>query len=408
MNSPFNSDNYNRLRIRLKIPYKNDTERKHSAANIIDSNGDWHDSTTLTLCTVPRRNLLFFLRGLCPDIGFDRYYVHTIDNKGNLLYTGIEQSLLKFNQTSKLWNFFQPKLWNITMSGEVHGVITSSSAFETFLIGRHQVSFEQAQDHECFRGQMLQEIKLSVCKKGEFTCDSGHCISITTRCDQTPHCPDKSDEKDCKIIIMENNYNQNIAPFTVDEEQHIVPLLVNISAEVVDILSVNEVEQSFKLKIILLMSWYDYRLTYHNLKINRMSNIPTYDEVINLWVPAIIFDNTKYNDVTNLDNLVTISLAREVEPSQSEDHIVDEIEIFKGSENKIIYERGFTKTLKCIYQLHRYPFDTQVCTVNLKVGKFQRRLMKIIPEQIEMLSKTVLTQYYVTDWSLVYKNEGNS
>ena len=137
-----------------------------------------------------------------------------------------------------------------------------------------------------------------------------------------------------------------------------------------------------------------------------MNNVPTYDEVQNLWVPNIIFDNTEYNDVTTFDSLAKITIAREGEPTYSEDHVVDEIEIFSGNENKIFFDRGYTKTLECIYELHRYPFDTQVCTVSLQVGEYDKKVMKIVPSSIDMLSKTILTQYFVTDWSLVYKDEG--
>ena len=39
---------------------------------------------------------------------------------------------------------------------------------------------------------------------------------------------------------------------------------------------------------------------------------------------------------------------------------VDEIEVFKGSENPIMMRQSYTKDFKCRYQLQRFPFDTQV------------------------------------------------
>ena len=92
--------------------------------------------------------------------------------------------------------------------------------------------------------------------------------------------------------------------------------------------------------------------------------------------------------------------------SLSDETIVDEINVFKGSENKIIFDMVFTKTLKCIYELQLYPFDTQECMVNMEVGKYERKIMTILPKSIEMMSETLLSQYFITGWELDFKNKG--
>ena len=62
-------------------------------------------------------------------------------------------------------------------------------------------------------------------------------------------------------------YNKNMAPFTVESSNdRISAVEVNISATVMNILKINEVEQSLKLKISLLLTWYENRVVYHNLK----------------------------------------------------------------------------------------------------------------------------------------------
>ena len=93
------------------------------------------------------------------------------------------------------------------------------------------------------------------------------------------------------------------------------------------------------------MSWYDYRLTYHNLKVDRIANSPIFEEVKEVWIPNIIFDNTENNDVMTLDNLAEVTISREGDPEPSDISVVDEIDIFKGSENRITFGKGFTKTL---------------------------------------------------------------
>ena len=78
----------------------------------------------------------------------------------------------------------------------------------------------------------------------------------------------------------------------------------------------------------------------------------------------------------------------------------------KGSENKISFDKGFTKTVECIYQLQLYPFDTQKCTVNLMMGQYEKDLIKLFPKDLEMEGRKLLTQYVITDWKLEYKNKG--
>ena len=95
---------------------------------------------------------------------------------------------------------------------------------------------------------------------------------------------------------------------------------------------------------------------------------------------------------------------------------MEEINIFDGKLNRIIFEQVYAKIFKCTYQLQLYPFDTQVtnqstsrldlqvCTVNLMVRKLEISVMEITPHIIAMESETVLTQYIITNWTLDYKN----
>ena len=61
----------------------------------------------------------------------------------------------------------------------------------------------------------------------------------------------------------------------------------------------------------------------------------------------------------------TVTVTREGEFNRSDLRDVDEIEIFKGSKNKLTMYQTYTKQFQCKYQLHRYPFDTQVGLLNI-------------------------------------------
>ena len=109
------------------------------------------------------------------------------------------------------------------------------------------------------------------------------------------------------------------------------------------------------------------RVTYHNLK--KEISLNTLSNINELWLPLIIYDNTDQKESTRLapwnEWTTTVTVTREGEFNRSDLRDVDEIEIFKGSKNKLTMYQTYTKQFQCKYQLHRYPFDTQVGLLNI-------------------------------------------
>ena len=279
---------YNYIQTKIKLAIQNNSHPTIESAKIYDEDKSYSAST---VCTVQSRSLRFKLRGLCSDFSYDRDYMYTVEEDGLEVFKGKTNSLLRYNSTAKLWHLY--KFANTFEPSDNSSFLTSTASRESLMIGLHQLDFDQHLEEKCFKGKKLQLIKLTSCAAGMFTCNDGSCIPIEKRCDQIAQCKDKSDESKCKLIVMEN-YNKNIPPFTVNPTtDEITAVSVNISANVIDILKINEVEQAFEVKISLLLTWYDNRLVYHNLKESRMANSPTMKEVEKLWIPRIIFDNTR-------------------------------------------------------------------------------------------------------------------
>jgi hypothetical protein len=60
--------------------------------------------------------------------------------------------------------------------------------------------------------------------------------------------------------IFSDNYNKKIPPFQLSTDRGgIKKAMVNVSAVVVDLLKIVEVDLEFKCKFKLVMEWFDYR-----------------------------------------------------------------------------------------------------------------------------------------------------
>ena len=159
---------------------------------------------------------------------------------------------------------------------------------------------------------------------------------------------------------MKDNYNKKIPPFFFDKiNNKNIPVNVNASMSVIDIIKIAEVDHTFTLKFRLVLEWYDYRIKYYNLKRSRSANALAIEEVQKLWIPFLVFDNTENIEATKGTEDTELTLSREGDFIGSEDTVVEEINIFEGKFNRITFEQVFTKTFKCVYKLQLYPFDTQ-------------------------------------------------
>ena len=163
------------------------------------------------------------------------------------------------------------------------------------------------------------------------------------------------------MLVMKDNYNKKIAPFDFDySASRVIPVNVNISMAVMDVLSISEVDLVYVLKFRFLMVWYDYRLKYHNLKQERSLNSLSREEIERLWIPFVVFSNTQKQESTTGGLETEVTITREGNFTESPHNVMEEINIFEGMDNIITFQQVFSKSFKCVYQLQLYPFDTQV------------------------------------------------
>ena len=154
-----------------------------------------------------------------------------------------------------------------------------------------------------------------------------------------------------------------------------------------------------------------------------------------IWIPYIIFQNTDDDEAIKVDAQTEdgtmrtkVSVKRENNFTRSGPEVADEvrlklnkqitgklsinmnyffkIEIFKGSENIVTMSQTHSKKFHCTYLLHYYPFDTQICKVDLQVEEFVKSNVELLPDKMDLLTDTELTQYYLQSWSLDYNDPG--
>ena len=178
-----------------------------------------------------------------------------------------------------------------------------------------------------------------------------------------PDCRDKSDEENCEVLVLGKNYNKNVPPVISEKEK----VNVSISISILKLVDIKEEDYSIEIQFSIILKWKENRAKYHNLKHEKDLNALTKEEIQKVWLPKVIYENTDQKDTTRLGEYgkgewdTSVVVEREGNFTQSDINIVDESEIFEGSENNLTMKQTYTREFQCNCDFVRYPFDTQVC-----------------------------------------------
>ena len=358
-----------------------------------------------TSCTCQNEEqAVLIMRGLCEKTLLDKYYVIANEEQtGQLVLEGIKGTTLSFDKNGFSWRA-------AVIGQKVSGAAIKSHT--SFLLGSSSWTFYN-DSPACSQGEDVynQLLKLSGCEVGEFTCGDGQCVTMEQRCNQLVDCRDESDEQNCKLLVLKESYNKKVAPISAIN-QTIMPVKVVISIDLLKIVNIRESDHKIALKFGIMLEWTEPRAVFYNLKKKTSLNALKEDEIGVLWLPFVIYENTDMMERVRLQDgdgevMTTITVFREGNFTRSGDSVVDEIEIFQGTENRLTMNQTYTKNFHCEYLLHRYPFDVQKCSIDIKVQSLDIENILLIPGNIEMNEKTVLTMFVVSKWSIVYRNESN-
>ena len=180
------------------------------------------------------------------------------------------------------------------------------------------------------------------------------------------------------------------------EQNNIQKASVKGTLTLLDIAEIKESNDEIYIKFTTELEWTEPRAAYHNLKLYRNSLKKV--DYSPLWIPKLIFRNNKYNEDTRLaSDKSNFWIDRKRNFSRSTLDTVEEIDIFKGSENPITMFQSYTKEFKCMFSLQVFSFDTQVCFISLEVEEADRWAIELTSGEARIETNMELTEYFITD-----------
>ena len=292
------------------------------------------------------------LKGSLPNMMIDRNYKLTSDDqeKRKIRFQGLTQTSITYDNKAELW---------IGNMADSNITITSSASHASFILGKQNWTSKGHKQGDNF----VTELKMSGCQKGEFTCNSGKCITMEERCNQKFDCRDESDERNCRVLVLNDGYNKRLPPKNTGDSVD-----VNVSMDILRLVDIDENDYSIKIQFEITLVWKEIRATYHNLKIEDSLNALEETDIEQLWLPKVVYENTDQKETTRLGYFTEwetiVIVKREGNSTLSGLDAIDETEIFNGDNNSLIMSQTYTHAFYCAYKLSAYPFDTQVKCCN--------------------------------------------
>ena len=232
-----------------------------------------------------------------------------------------------------------------------------------------------------------------------FTCDDGQCIDFEKRCNKVADCNDWTDEIQCQTAVIDlKNYRRSDPPLQSQYDK----VNVEVDLTLLSVNEINEMEMKFTCKLELTVKWKDWRITFNHLKAE--DNVLSHEKAQSLWIPDLLFYNSADSDQDDIDlrsgKNQQISIMRESEGEWLDISNVMEEKVYKGRENSIVFNAFYVNQFQCDYNLRKYPFDTQICTIDLKVTRGTKGYLTIVPGMCDYIGPQAFSQYRIENIEL--------
>ena len=219
------------------------------------------------------------------------------------------------------------------------------------------------------------------------------------RCDGKVDCKDSSDELKCRVVDFDSSYNKFLSP-PLPQSSVTQKLGILSSITIHSLASFDPVNQSYDVQFTVLLKWFDARLSFNNLRSTPEINGLQPAEVEQIWFPYFQFENTNKKEFSLLDNRASLKVLKMGAGILNGNQDTENKYVFDGNDNHIVYKRFYSEVFECEYSLHWYPFDTQICYLDIKPSPDLRDLIQFATDKFEYEGPLDLTEYTVKKISM--------
>ena len=374
----------------------------------IRNDGAWLDGirecNLISLCTVCqfKTQPVFTIKGACYSSGIDYNYYLKIGALNELeRYEGYKKTDIIYDDTTEKWII-------VAKPGYDYRDFEAYFSKNEFTTISHPIGRKEwfLLDKVCLVKDSNHSFAISICDyPTQFSCNSGHCIDITMRCDEKTDCLDKSDEDLCHLINVPPSYNRANAPKSPIDGS---PLEIKIQTRIIAIDSIDTVNMIVTVTLEIELEWFDKRLTFSNPGIHE-GHLISLQKSKTIWNPLrdVIHENAIIGEIKYGHDFSVKIHAKS--PEDLDANTAIENTMFNGSSSYLYGTRRMKAKYNCMFEAKKFPFDEANCQFIMKINQRRETPISFVNDgKVLYDGKNEVGQFLIGDMTNSVRNTNDS